>query len=216
MKKAIVLLVVLALGGASVYAFQSPGRRAHAMAAIGAALHPGKEVVVPSGTGLALRLEDRLSTDESHAGDDFHASVTEPVMVGGSVAIPAGAQVSGHVLDAEPAGHVSGHGRLQLFYDELTVGPEHVLLQTRGVAYESGSGARRSAGYIGGGAALGGLIGGGAGHSAGSAVGGALLGGAAGTAASMASRRPDLVFQPGTLLHLRLDHDVSVRVPPPA
>jgi hypothetical protein len=212
-KKTILLLLAATVVAASVLALEDRALRGHVTAALGAAFHPTRAVVVPAGTALALRLEDRLSTDESHSGDAFRATVADPVTLDGAVVIPSGAEVSGHVLDVEPAGHISGHGRLQLAFDDLAVGAQHFRLETHSVMYQSGSHARRSAEFIGGGAAIGGLIGGLTGRSGGSAAGGALLGGAAGTAASLSGQRPGLAFPPGTLIHVRLDRDLPLRVP---
>ncbi len=207
----LIAAVIALLGVATVYAFQRPGVREKVEGALASALHPGKTVLVPQGTPVTVSLEDHLSTDASHAGDGFKATVIAPVEVDGYVAIPAGSEVRGHVIAAQAAGHISGHGRLQLYYDDVKVGSSRIPLDTRGEVLASGSNARRSATYIGGGALLGGLIGGVAGHSGGSAAGGALLGAAAGTGVSAASRRPEIVLTPGARLQFRLDHDLTVR-----
>ncbi len=210
----LIAAAIALLGVATVFAFQRPAVRDKVEGALASALHPGKTVLVPQGTPVTVALEDRLSADFSHAGDGFKATVTVPVEVDGNVAIPAGAEVRGHVIGADPAGHISGHGRLQLYYDDVKVGSIRIPLDTRGESIHGGSNARRSAGLIGGGALVGGLIGGVAGHSGGSAAGGALLGAAAGTGVSMASRRPDVLLTPGARLEFRLDHDLTVRAQP--
>ena len=214
MKRATTVLVVtLGLAAATVFAFQNRGVR-HAVSATVASVTPAREITVPRGTMITVRLEDRLGTSASRAGDPFMAMVESPVSVGDDVVIPSGAEVAGNVLVAEPAGHISGHGRLQLRYASLRIGDEHYPLDSRSLMYESASSARRSTGLIGGGAVLGGLIGGIAGGSGGSAVKGAVVGGAAGTAASAMSPAPQLLFEPGTLLRFALDQDVAIRVRP--
>ena len=214
MKRIAILVAAAAVIAATVYAFQSPDMRVQLATALDAALRPGKSVLVPEGTPLVLRLEDRLSSEDSHVGDDFKATVTVPVKVDGEEVIPAGAEVYGHVIEAVPGGHISGHGRLGLYFDELKMGSLNVPIDTRGGTYVGGTNAKRSAGWIGGGAVAGGLLGGAAGHSGGSAVTGALLGAAAGTGVSMASRPPDIVLAPGMRLQLRLDHELTVHVQP--
>ncbi len=214
MKRIAMLAAVAAVSAVTVYAYKSPDMREQVATAFDAALHPGKSVLVPEGTPLVMRLEDRLSSQESHVGDDFKATVTVPVKVDGEEVIPAGAEVYGHVIEAVSAGHISGHGKLGLYFDELKMGSLNVPIDTRGETYTGGSNARHSAGWIGGGAVAGGLLGGAAGHSGGSALTGALLGAAAGTGVSMATRSPDIVLAPGMRLQVRLDHELTVHVQP--
>jgi hypothetical protein len=58
---------------------------------------------------------------------------------------------------------------------------------------------------------LGGVVGGVLGGSAKDAGKGAVAGAGAGTAASLLTRGPQLVLEPGTSLMVTLDHDVTVR-----
>jgi hypothetical protein len=134
--------------------------------------------------------------------------------VEGAVAIPAGAQVEGHVILAEQPGKSSGRGHLQLQYDEVAFGGHRYELDTRSRVYTSASGSKKDAALIGGGAVAGGVLGGILGGSAGSAVKGAVVGGAAGTGASLLTRGPQLTLEAGRVLTMSLDHDV--RVVPPA
>jgi hypothetical protein len=210
----VALAAALALAAGAVYAYQNPAVRVSLGQAVAAAVHAERTVVVPQGTLVTLQLEGQVGTGTSRVGESFDATVAEDARMGGDTVIPRGAEVRGHVIVAEPAGHISGHGRLQLGFDELTIGNDRYALDTHSRMYESASRARHSTEMIGGGALLGGLVGGLAGHSAGSALGGAVVGGAAGTAVSMASHRPDLVFAPGALLRIRLGHDLRVRVRP--
>ena len=208
MKKILIPVIALAVAAATVFALQSPGVRER----VASIVTPAREVIVPEGTTITVRLDDRVSTNASHANDPFHATVAEPVRSGDDVVIPGGSEVSGHVIYAEPAGHIKGRGELQLALDRVEIGPRGYDLDARSKVYASRSAAKRSAGLIGGGAVLGGLVGGMTGHSGGSAVKGAVIGGAAGTAASMASGRPELAFGPGALLSFRLDREVRLRV----
>jgi hypothetical protein len=163
---------------------------------------------------ITVRLENRVGTALSRVGDPLRATVTESVWLDDQVVIPGGSEITGHVAQVQPAGHVSGHGRLQLAYDQLTIGSERYALNSRSETYATGSSAKRSAALIGGGAVIGGVIGGATGHSGGDAAKGAVIGGLAGTAASMASPRPELLLEPQTQLRFRLDQDVRVRVRP--
>jgi hypothetical protein len=217
MRKALVL--VIGLLGVAAIAFavqkrQNPRALEQVADAVASVVTPGREVLVPEGAAITVRLEDPLGTNTSRVNDSFRTTVAEPVTAEGQVVIPTGSEVSGHVILARSAGHISGSGELQLEFDQLMIGSDEYHFRARSMMYESKSGARRSTALIGGAAVLGGLIGGATGHSGGGAVKGALIGGAAGTAASMASPRPELVFEPGTLLRFRLDRGLKVRARP--
>src|SRR2546425_9259629 len=53
-----------------------------------------KPVTIPEGTALHIVLDQSLTSNRSHAGDDFEASISEPVVVDGKTVIPKGARRS--------------------------------------------------------------------------------------------------------------------------
>src|SRR4051812_18650398 len=53
---------------------------------------PKKTVTVPSGTPVNVRLSQDIDADASQAGQVFKAVVDDPVMIGGAIVIPRGAQ----------------------------------------------------------------------------------------------------------------------------
>ncbi len=172
-----------------------------------------QRLVVPEGTVLSVRLGTTLSTKTASVGDRFAATVTSPVRIDGSLAIPAGATIEGHVILAEQPGKSSGRGHLQLEYDQVSFGGHRYDLDTRSRVYTSASGSKKDAAMIGGGAVAGGVLGGILGGSAGSAVKGAVIGGAAGTGASLLTRGPQLTLEAGRSLSMTLDRDVRVMPP---
>lgn len=202
---AIALAVV---GAATVFAMQPNGSGVLSLLTLGES-----RINVPQGTALAMRLQTTLSTKTANVGDRFEAGVSSPVHVNGKLAIPEGAQVSGHVILAEQPGKTSGRGLLQLAYDQLRFDGRSYNLGSRSPVYESKSGTKKDVALIGGGAVAGGILGGVLG---GSAVKGAVIGGAAGTGASLLTRGPQLELGRGTALSLRLDQSMSVRTPKPA
>src|SRR5437899_1874893 len=52
-----------------------------------------KPVTIPEGTAIHIVLDQSLTSNRSHAGDDFEASISEPVVVAGKTVIPKGARV---------------------------------------------------------------------------------------------------------------------------
>lgn len=143
---------------------------------------PGPVVVeVPSGTRLEVSLARELSTDKDQAGDAWDGSLASDVLVNGQLVWSAGTRVRGVVTQSVPAGRLSsGKGALGIKVTEVGgVGVDtdsHVMVgEARGT---------RNAKIIGGGAALGALIGilSDHNHKNDHALGGAAIGAAAGTA----------------------------------
>lgn len=137
-------------------------------------------VEVPSGTALQVTLARELATDKDQAGDPWDGALAEDVAVGGKVAWPAGTPVKGVVAQSTPAGRLkSGQGGLGIRLS--AVGRNDVEAGTYVVT--GGKRGERNAEFIGGGAALGALVGilSGRGHQADHALGGAVIGAAAGT-----------------------------------
>lgn len=204
-------VAVVLIAAVAVFAMQPKGSGgAFSMPMLGQA-----RINVPQGTVLAMRLQTTLSTKTANVGDRFEAGVSSPVHVNGKLAIPEGAQVSGHVILAEQPGKTSGRGQLQLSYDQLRFDGRSYNLGSRSQIYESKSGTTKDVAMIGGGAVAGGIVGGVLGGGGGAAKG-AVIGGAAGTGASLLTRGPQLELERGTALQLRLDQSVSVRAPKPA
>ena len=169
-----------------------------------------ERITVPQGTALRLTLQSGLYTKTSNMGDTFEAVVTSPVSVNGHVAIPEGANVSGHVILVQQPGKASGRGQMQLLYDKLTFGGHSYDLGMRSEVYESKSGTKKDVALIGGGAVAGGIVGAVVGGP-GSVGKGAAVGAAAGTGTSLMTRGPQLSLEAGTVLNANLDEALRVR-----
>jgi hypothetical protein len=138
-------------------------------------------VEVPTGTKLEITLARELSTEKDQAGDAWEGSLAADVVQDGKLVWSAGSSARGVVTQSAAAGRLSnGQGALGIRLTEVAgVGIDtdtHVVVATaRG---------ERNAKYIGGGAALGALIGilSDKKNKNDHALGGAALGAAAGTA----------------------------------
>ena len=75
---------------------------------------PPQPIVVSAGTALTIRLTEELGSKTSQSGQTFGATVDKDVIVDGQTAIPAGANVTGSVLTARPAGRLAGEATLVL------------------------------------------------------------------------------------------------------
>ena len=133
--------VTAALAGGTVYAIQKPEIKAEVkervrgvVASVGGPKAP--TVVVPAGTLVSVRLDDRLSTESSRVGDVLHATVTAPVEVDGDTVIPAGAAIQGYVAMVEATSPLNGRGHLQFKYERLRVGDAEYNLDSPSVIYD--------------------------------------------------------------------------------
>jgi len=213
MKKEVWVIVAVAailMGVGSIYAMQrnsstnAPAESGSTQAA------SSSNILIPQGTALAMRLQSTISTKTAQVGDRFQAETTSPVHVNGSLAIPQGSQVSGHVILAKQPGKASGRGELQLAYDQVGFDGRTYDLNTKSEVYVSKSGTTKDVALIGGGAVAGGIVGGVLGGKNDVAKG-AVIGGAAGTGASLLTRGPQLVLDQGMALQTHLDQSMSVR-----
>ncbi len=137
---------------------------------------------IPAGTQLTVRMIDSVDSENSRIGDTYRASLDEPVIVNGETVISRGANVSARLVEDQKSGKIQGRTILKLILTSIDINGRPVEISTQDVIKESSSRGARSAGVIGGTAALGAIIGGIAGGGRGAAIG-AGSGAAVGTGA---------------------------------
>ena len=169
-------------------------------------------VNVPAGTELAIRINQRISSRTSVAGDHFDGNVVEPVVNNGSVVIPKGTPVSGRVVEAHHGGHFKGRSVLELRLTEMTLNGNQYPLDTHDTVRTRKGKGRRSAGIIGGMTGAGMLIGGIASGGVGLAIGGA-AGAGAGTAIAGGTGNHNVDIPAESIVHFRLADDLVVQNP---
>jgi hypothetical protein len=152
-----------------------------------------KAVVVPAGTAVVVSLGSSLGSKLSQPGQTFTGSVAKDVLVDGATAIPKGAAVSGTVTDAKPLGKFAGGAVLAVKIDSIHIGASDVPVQVGTRSFEAKGKGKRTAVIAGGGAALGGIIGGLAGGGKGAAIG-LLAGGGAGAGGAAFTGNKDIVI----------------------
>lgn len=130
-------------------------------------------------------------------------------MVDGQVAIPTGARAIGTVVDAKPLGRFKGSAYLELRLDTVRADGNTYQVRTNALERAERGKGKRTAGFIGGGAGLGAIIGGVAGGGKGALIGG-LLGGGAGTAGAGLTGKHNIVIPAETTLTFRLRRAVEV------
>lgn len=165
-------------------------------------------VEIPRGTVLHVRTVQTLGSKLSEEGQRFDATLDAPVMVHGQTVIPAGAGLSGTVTQAHAAGRFKGGATLGLDLNRIRVGGDSYPIHTAYFEEARKGKGKRTAGFIGGGAAGGALIGGLAGGGKGALIGG-LIGGGAGTAGAATGNR-DVTLPSESRLSFRLTEPLSV------
>jgi hypothetical protein len=167
-------------------------------------------VTIPSGKVLTVRLADAVGSKLSQAGQSFGGSLAKPVEVDGETVIPAGARVSGEVVDAKPLGRFAGGALLQLRLNSVSIDGEQMPVQTATFTQTIKGKGKRTAVLAGGGAGLGALIGGLAGGGKGAAIG-AAAGAGAGTAGTAFTGNKEIVLPAESAVPFTLKASLKVR-----
>lgn len=170
---------------------------------------PPPPLVIPAGTHISIRTDVALGSKISQDGDTFTATVARPIVVDGQTAIPAGARASGTVVDAKPLGRFKGGAHLELRLETVRVNGGVYQIHSNGLERAEAGKGKRTAGFIGGGAGLGALIGGIAGGGKGALIGG-LVGGGAGTAGAGLTGKKDIYIPAESTLTFRLTSPVQI------
>ena len=136
-----------------------------------------REVLLPTGTSLALELRSRLATDTSQVEDTVRARLRDGVAIEGQTVLPAGTQLVGHVTEVERSGRVKGRSRLAVRFTVLRHDGDEYDLRSKEIERVAdstkGSDAAKVGIGAGAGAAVGAVLGGGSGAATGAAIGAA-------------------------------------------
>ena len=172
-----------------------------------------RQITVPAGTILHLRIDRSFGSDISRVEDPVSATLTRSVSVGGHTVLREGSLASGYVSQATRPGKVKGRGRVAVRFTRITPAgqEERYAMQTRQWVGVAPATKKKDALTIGlpaaGGAAVGGIVGG----KKGAGIG-ALAGGGAGTAVVLTTRGKDVRVGRGALLSVRLTAPLTVAV----
>lgn len=167
-------------------------------------------VAIPAETEFHVTLDTPLSSATSQTGDRFEGTLTEAVIIQGQTVLPHHSRVRGAVLAAQASGRLSKPGMLSMALESVQVNGAWVEVHTHELTMQASSHKKRDAIAIGGGSALGAIIGGIAGHGKGAAIG-ALAGGGAGTAGAAATGKKDITLPAESHVTFRLSRSFSVQ-----
>ena len=183
----------------------------NATASTTSSIFGSKQVILPAGTVVTVRLGNAVGSKLSTEGDHFSASVATPVEVAGQVVVPAGAEALGRIVEAVPQGRFKGGAVLRLVLESVTINRNAYDVKTSSVSHYLKGKGRRTATLIGGGAGGGALIGGLAGGGKGALIG-AALGAGAGTAGAAYTGEKEIVLPAESTLSFKLAEPTTVKM----
>ena len=185
---------------------------------------PGRRIVVPSGTRLAVVLENGISTRSAKAGDSLYFHTAFPVTQNNQTVIPVGSYLRGSLLESKRPGRVKGHGEFRLRLEALILPNGYTvdLLAAPRSADTGGKETTDSEGKVTGeggkgkdtgtvatttvtGAGVGAIAGGGRGAGIGAGIGGLI-----GLGAVLLTRGPEAELPRGTTLDIVLERDLGL------
>ncbi len=170
---------------------------------------PPQKVTIPSGTTLAIRLVDAIDSETAQQGQTFRATLDSPLAVDGEVAIPAGYDVEGHVVEVQSAGKFAGKSLLTLQLDRVSAAGKLYNIQTDTWHREGSSRGKNTAEKVGAGSVIGAIIGGIAGGGKGAAVG-AAAGAGVGGGVQAATKGQQIKLPSETVLNFTLESPLTV------
>ena len=167
-------------------------------------------VTVPDGTQLQVVLNEDLSSGVNHVGDRFSVEVTDPVMIAGREAIPAGSTVHGTVEEVKKAARGAGNASMTLAFTELELPSGYSTEMSATLSEQTEGKKKRNAAVIGGSAAGGAILGKLIGKDTKGAVVGGLVGGAIGTGIILSKEGAQVELPSGTPIALVLSQPLQV------
>ncbi|RZU35437.1 BON domain-containing protein [Edaphobacter modestus] len=174
-----------------------------------------KVVTLAQGTAIPIRLTDEINTKTAKAGDSFHATTAASVTLAGFTVIPAGTPVTGRIMEAKPAGRLSGAAELAIELVSLRLptpeGAQDISVVSQGLSSKAAGRGTNTAAKAGGGAALGAVVGALAGGGAGAGIG-AASGGALGLGANLITHGKEIDLKPEQLLQFRTAAPLNVTI----
>ena len=130
-----------------------------------------------SGTEISIRLVDSIDSERDKSGDEFRATLEDPITIGNDVVVPKGADARVRLTEDKSSGKFTGKAELTVQLLSLVVNGKTVPVATTSVTEYSksqgGSTAKKAAAVGAVGAIIGAIAGGGKGAAIGAGAGAA-------------------------------------------
>lgn len=178
----------------------------------GAAVQSKKLETLPIGTEIVVRTNEAIDSKSAKENQAFAAQVDQDVMGGSNnVVVPKGSPAE-LVIRNVSTGGVTGSPEMALDIQSITVGKQQYLVSTVDVEEKSNTGIganERTAEAVGGGTALGAIIGAVVGKGKGAAIG-AVVGAAGGAGTQILIKGKEVNVPAESVLKFQLDKPVSL------
>jgi len=166
-------------------------------------------IEVPVGTTMTVQTIDPIDSSTSHTGDQYRASLAEPIVVGNQVVVPKNADVHLRLSELKSAGHISGKSELQIDLASIDYQGKSFPVVANLYDLSGSSRGKDSTKKIVGGAIIGGVLGGVFGGGKGAAIG-AGIGGGAGTAVQVATKGKQVRVPSETKIGFELKQPITI------
>ncbi len=168
-------------------------------------------ITLPAGTAVRVRSSVAISTKTAKPGDEYPATLDDPIAVGGTVVATKGSDATLRVVEAEKGGRVKGRASLTVKLASLRATNGRSIPVHTGPFTVTAKGGKKGdvakIGILSGvGAAIGAIAGGGRGAAIGAASGGG-----AGAGYVVTTRGKAAVIAPESQLRFHLSAPVTVR-----
>lgn len=189
----------------------SPPAQAPAPQAAAASQPPPRPqtAVFPAGTTVEVQTVDPIDSKTGQAGDEFQATLAQPLSWNGNVLVPKGVSIYLRLVAVQTSGQYKGRSELQLQLVRLEFQGAEYHLNSTSYTEAGSSRGKNTAEKVGGGAILGAIIGAVAGGGKGAAIGGA-VGAAAGGVYQGVSKPKQIRIPAETLLDFKLEQPLNI------
>jgi hypothetical protein len=172
-----------------------------------------KRLIIDQGTQVTVRLIDPIDSEKNQTGETFHATLNAALTSDGQEAVPAGTELTGHLVSVKSAGKFAGQSEVVLQLDSIKSGGQTYDLQTDQYKKTGSSRGKNTAEKVGGGAIIGGIIGAIAGGGKGAAIGSA-AGAGVGGGVQAATKAQQIKLPSETVLNFTLQAPITVTQAP--
>lgn len=168
------------------------------------------KVTLESGSILAVRVGETLTSEKNENGDSWSGVLAEPLVINGMVIADRGARVQGRVTDVKRAGRVKGVASLSVALTRFdTADGQRIAVETASFSAAGKDETKKDVAKVGIASGIGAAIGAIAGGGKGAAIG-AGAGAAAGTGTVMVMRGGPAVIANEALIRFRVQDPVTI------
>ena len=170
---------------------------------------PPRQLIIDQGTQVTVRLIDPIDSEKNQTNDAFHATLNDALSSDGEEAVPAGVELTGHLVSVKSAGKFAGQSEVVMQLDRISAGGKTYDIQTDQYRKTGSSRGKNTAEKVGGGAIIGGIIGAIAGGGKGAAIGSA-AGAGVGGGVQAATKGQQIKLPSETILNFTLQAPITV------